>query len=127
MNAAAVKWAFSQRVAKAGDRLVLLALAYHATLQAGDAWPSVAAISQLSGLNRKQVIPALDRLERAGLIVDSGQRQGRTRQVKVYRLAWKGASQTPLKDAQLGTVKESPNLTPFPPPKEYPIGDTEEE
>ncbi len=102
MNTAASRWAWQQHAGRPSDKLVLLALAMHANVKSGLAWPSIAALSADTGMNRKQVIPALDRLEAAALIADSGQRQGRTRQIKVYRLCMNGPADGPL---------------------EYPIGD----
>ncbi len=83
----ALSWAAKQRVGKAADKLVLLALAERHNPESGVAYPSVAWLAEFGSLNRKTVIAALDRLEAAGLIADSGERKGKTLQIKAYRLA----------------------------------------
>lgn len=103
MNIAASRWAWKQFPARPADKLVLLALAYHAEVKTYRAWPSIAALVADTLINRKQVIPALDRLESAGFIQDTGDRMGRTRQVKVYQLM--------VEQSVSGTIEE------------YPIGD----
>lgn len=86
MNNAAVKWAASQQPPQAADKLALWALAHHAEVKTLRAWPSVAAICAFTGLKRKVVLASVSRLERAGLIEDTGDREGRTRQIRVFRL-----------------------------------------
>lgn len=87
MNRRAVQWAAEQRVPRPADKLVLWALAHHADLKAFRAWPSIAAMTAFTGLNRKQIIAGLDRLEASGRISDTKERQGRTKQIKVYLIA----------------------------------------
>lgn len=86
MSVAAVKWAIRQTPPKPADKLVLWIVA-DALNKDGEAYPSVAAIVAGTGLNRKMVIDSMARLQRVGLILDTGKRIGRTKQVKVWTLA----------------------------------------
>ena len=81
-------WAAKQRPGSASAKLVLLGLASCADAN-HCAHPSIQWLCDFSDLNRKTVISALQRLEDGmfPLIEDTGQRRGRTLQVKVYRLA----------------------------------------
>jgi len=87
MSHAAVDWASKQGTAKSSDRLVLWALADHVRKGTKSAWPSVAAICAFTQLSRQTVMDCLARLVDAGLIRDTGGRQGRTRQIIVWELA----------------------------------------
>lgn len=81
-------WAGKQRPGSASAKLVLLGLASCADAN-HCAYPSVDWLCEFGDLNRKTVIAALQRLEEGmfPLIEDTGERRGRTGQVKVYRLA----------------------------------------
>jgi hypothetical protein len=81
-------WAGRQRPGSASAKLVLLGLASCADAN-HCAFPSIQWLCDFSDLNRKTVIAALQRLEGGmfPLIEDTGERRGRTCQVKVYRLA----------------------------------------
>ncbi|MCW2395871.1 MULTISPECIES: DnaA N-terminal domain-containing protein [unclassified Sphingobium] len=70
------------------------------------AYPSIDWLCEFSDLNRKTVILALQRLEGGllPLIRDTGDRKGRTRQVKVYQLAANEGGAAGAKDAENGTV-----------------------
>jgi len=80
-------WAAKQRPGSASAKLVLLGLASCADAH-HCAYPSVDWLCEFGDLNRKTVIAALQRLEEGlcPLIEDTGERRGRTKQVKVYRL-----------------------------------------
>jgi hypothetical protein len=82
----ALAWAAKQRTGSSGTKLVLMGLAECAGRKDGLAFPCVAELVEFSSLNRKSVIANLDALESAGFISDTGDRMGRTKQVKVYRL-----------------------------------------
>lgn len=86
-------WAAKQRPGSASAKLVLLGLASCADAN-HCAFPSVQWLCDFSDLNRKTVISAIQRLEDGmfPLIEDTGERRGRTGQVKVYRLAAADAS-----------------------------------
>lgn len=78
-------WAARQQPDRPLDKLVLIAFADHAD-KAGECFPSVAALCEWTGCDRKTVMKSTASLEAAGLLLDTGRRCGRTRQVKVYRL-----------------------------------------
>jgi hypothetical protein len=82
----ATYWAAKQQPARPLDKLVLIAFADHVDKVTGECFPSVAAICEWTGCDRKTVMKSTASLEAAGLLVDTGRRCGRTRQVKVYRL-----------------------------------------
>lgn len=93
-------WAAKQRPGSASAKLVLLGLASCADAN-HCAYPSIDWLCEFGDLNRKTVIAALQRLEDGmfPLIEDTGQRRGRTGQVKVYRLnlntaGWEPGAQT---------------------------------
>lgn len=86
MSFAALAWASKYRAGKAADKLVLLAYADRHNEETGCAYPSLAWLCEFSSLNRKTVIEAVGRLEQAGVLTDTGERQGATKQVKVYRV-----------------------------------------
>lgn len=88
MSWEAQAWAARQKCGSSSAKLVLLGLASCAGAD-HCAYPSVAWLCEFGDLNRKTVIAALQRLEEGmfPLIVDTGERKGRTKQIKVYRLA----------------------------------------
>ena len=86
MSFDALAWAGKCQPGSAPRKLVLLALADRHNTEEGVARPSIAWLSEWTGLNRKTVIASLDALEAVGLISDSGMRTGKTGQVKAYRL-----------------------------------------
>lgn len=86
MSFAALAWAAKQKTGGLATKSVLLALANYAD-EHGCAYPSTAAIAAFGEMDHKTATTALDRLVEAGLIADTGEREGRTKQVKVYRLA----------------------------------------
>lgn len=86
MSWEALSWAAKCRVGRAADKLILLGLAERHNPESGYAYPSVAWLADFGSLDRKTVMAALDRLEAANIISDSGERAGKTLQVKCYRL-----------------------------------------
>lgn len=86
MSFAALAWAAKQQPGNLAAKMVLLALANVAD-EHGCAYPSTAAIAEFGSMDHKTATAALDRLAAAGLIVDTGEREGRTKQIKVFRLA----------------------------------------
>lgn len=85
MSFDALAWAAKQKPNNLAAKMALLALANYAD-ERGRAYPSNAAIAEFGDMNPKTAIAALDRLEALGLIIDSGQRAGRSKQIKVYQL-----------------------------------------
>lgn len=74
------------RPAYAADKLVLWALADAANDKTLLAFPSNAAVVEFTGLERKRVITSLARLASMKLIEDTGERIGKTKQVRVWRV-----------------------------------------
>lgn len=94
MSSEALAWAFKQDVKPSSVKFVLVALCECAHYRTGLIHPSIDHICEITGLNRKTAIAAVAELERLSLLTDTGERVGRTRQIKVYR-------------AEIGTVPES--------------------
>lgn len=86
MSFAALAWASKATPGSAPRKLVLLALSDRHNTEDGLAWPSIKWLVEWTDLNRKTIITALQDLEAAGFIADSGVRKGATMQVKAYRL-----------------------------------------
>jgi len=86
MSFAALAAVSRMRAGSAAEKLVALAYADRHNEESGCAYPSLAWLCEFSSLNRKTVIAAVIRLEQAGFLTDTGERQGNTRQIKVYRL-----------------------------------------
>jgi len=81
---AALAWASKQNVGRASDKLILLAYADRHNEETGCAYPSIAALCEFSCLDRKTVIASVGRLEALGLLTETGDRVGNTKQIKVY-------------------------------------------
>jgi hypothetical protein len=94
MSFQAFAWAVTVHPGSAAEKLVLLGLADRHNTEHDAAYPSTAWLVEFSGLDRKTVVAALDRLEAAGLISDTGKRVGQTKQVKVYSLALESLPKT---------------------------------
>lgn len=88
MSWEAQAWAAKQKTGSSSRKLVLIYLASFANAN-HEAWPSQKRLVEETELDRKTVIEALQALEDGmfPLIEDTGRREGRTKQVKVYRLA----------------------------------------
>lgn len=84
-QAIATSWAFSQPVDSSSERLILVALASFAD-QDGRVGLSHAEICQITGVDRKTSINAVLRFVGAGLLIDQGERTGRTGNIRIYRL-----------------------------------------
>lgn len=92
MSLDASKWAWSVEIPskkggalKALKKLVLLSLAD----RAGEdhcAYPSMARLISDTEMDRKTVLKIIEELIEDGLIFDTGERKGKTKQVKVYQL-----------------------------------------
>ena len=83
-------WKIRQKQKKGGSikplkKLVLLSLADRAS-EDHCAYPSVARLVEDTEMDRKTVLKIIDELIEDGLIIDTGERKGRTKQVKVYQL-----------------------------------------
>lgn len=78
-------WAFELNLKPATSKFILVALADNADDQ-GRAFPSIGSLASKTSLDRKTVISAIGQLEQLGLLRDTGERVGKTGQVKVYQL-----------------------------------------
>ncbi|MEG1235746.1 MAG: helix-turn-helix domain-containing protein, partial [Acinetobacter sp.] len=83
-------WKVRQKQKKGGSlkplkKLVLLSLADRAS-EDHCAYPSMARLVEDTEMDRKTVLKIIEELIEDGLIVDTGERKGRTKQVKVYQL-----------------------------------------
>lgn len=103
MSWPALGWAAKQKPGRVADKMVLIALADRHNEETDLAYPSIAWLAEFACLDRKTVVAALGRLEDAGLISDSGERVGKTKQVKAYVLHLNG------------TEKGSPKTEPLQP------------
>ena len=99
MSVAAINWAFEQAIKPATHKFVLVALSNFADSE-GSVWPCILTLENMTGLNRKTIFEAMASLEESGLIADTGQRKGKTGQVKVYRIALQGRQDTTPKQYQ---------------------------
>jgi len=110
MSFDALAWAAKAKGIRPAEKLVLLGLAECASREGGLAFPSIAALIDFSGLNRKTVIGALSTLVERGLIAETGDTVGKTSQIKVYRLIMERVpKKEPLDSPENGTLsaKES--------------------
>lgn len=86
MSIDALNWALKDvRCASSSAKLVLLIYANFANDQ-GRAYPSNETLTKLSDLNSKTVRAAVALLEEAGHLIDTGERTGRTGQIRVYQV-----------------------------------------
>lgn len=86
MSWPALAWASKCHVGSASEKLMLLAYADRHNEETGCAYPSIEWLTSFSCLNRKTVIASIAKLEASGLLSDTGERMGRTKQIKVYRV-----------------------------------------
>lgn len=110
MSFPALAWASKYRAESGAIKLVLLGYADRHNEETGCAYPSVAWLCEFSSLNRKTVIAAVAKLEAAGILTDTGGRQGESKQIKVYRLHMETVpktGQSPKRDSPKKSVKQS--------------------
>ena len=124
MSVQAITWAMQVAAGSATRKLVLLTLANFAN-ESGEAYPTYETLVRVTELNRKTVASVLAGLEADGLICDTGDRRGTTRQVVVYRLGMAPSDRVevpksrratvpktePLKSTENGTVNSTENGT----------------
>jgi|GEM_PF-6126735 len=95
--------AFGASLKKSSHKFILVALADYAN-EVGEAYPSTETICSKTSLDRKTVLAGLSSLSDLGFIEDTGQRKGKTGQVKVWHLSIaKGNKNSPKN----GMLKES--------------------
>lgn len=120
MSLDATIWAWKQRIKKnphasrSAVKIVLVSLADRAS-EDHTCFPSISRLELDTELNRKTILAAIRHLAEVGLITDTGERKGRTKQVKVYRLVGvRGREEIPLatpsdteKSTKNGTVENN--------------------
>lgn len=122
MSNAALNWAFTAKVSRSCDKFLLVALANYADDE-GVCFPSQSRLVEDTALDRKTVIAGVRRLVETGLLLDTGNRVGATRQIAVYRLNFEPETppstvpnKEPLNAPTNGTV-ETNGMVPYFPPK----------
>jgi len=119
LSVEAITWALSQPVPQSSTKFVLVVLANHANAD-HVCWPSMKYVCESTGQDRKTVLTNIHRLKQLGLIEDTSNRSGQTKQIIVYRLCVERVPKTeqsqkrnstvfPVKQAQnsLGTVPKT--------------------
>lgn len=86
MSVEAITWALRQPITHSSAKFVLVVLANCASGATQEAYPSIAYLAEATGQDRKTVVANLARLLEWGLIEDTGERRGTTRQIIVYRV-----------------------------------------
>lgn len=84
MSRIATNWVWKINL-KASQKLLLLALADRAD-EHHCCYPSIQRLSNDTGLDRKTICRQINQMIADGLIIDTGERKGATKQVKVLRL-----------------------------------------
>lgn len=117
MSSAALAHAIKTDVPAASAKLVFLLLADVANSEDGNAYPSIEYLVKYSGLDRKTVIKAVAGLLEWELIIDTGEKRGRTKSLKVYRIAgFEPAtkySMPPASSPKNGTGSKTGEAVPF--------------
>lgn len=90
MSIAALKWVIDDAEAPTAHATLVLIIYANFANENGRAYPSTETVVKKTKQNVKTVRAAIDALELAGLLVDTGKRVGRTGNVKVYALGMEG-------------------------------------
>ena len=85
MSNEAITYVMGLTIGNSSRKFVMIALANYANAD-GEAYPSCAALEQITEMNRKTILAATRSLCDSGFISDTGQRKGRTGQVIVYKI-----------------------------------------
>jgi len=85
MSSEALSWAFKSDVKPSSVKFTLVALCECANYQTGKIFPSIKHLCQITGQDRKTVISNIGKLVTEGWISETGERVGRTGQIKVYQ------------------------------------------
>lgn len=118
-------WAFQQKL-KSSVKFVLITLCNYADAE-NRLWPSISDLVEKTCMDRKTVMAAIDTLEKNGYLIDTGERKGRTKQVKVYFIDMNSTGNGTVKESQKrnsienGTVPNFPSKSTVFPAKEYQI------
>lgn len=104
MSVQAINWAFSLQI-RSSAKLVLLAMANKTTDDLS--FLCIKSIETYTSLDRKTIFRCLADLEKAGLIIDTGEKRGITGQIKVYKLTVPKAEQFPKRNGSVFPSKQS--------------------
>ncbi len=85
MSLEATIWAWKQQGLRPAEKLVLLSFAERAG-EDHTAFPSARRMKLDTGLDRKTILAAVNKLVELGLLADTGERKGKTQGVRVFRL-----------------------------------------
>ncbi len=109
MSRIATDWVWRQEIKPATLKLILLAVADRADEQ-HRCFPSIERLVADTGLNRKTVLTGLNSLTESGLIIDTGERRGKTGRVKVYQMTIGNETvpkAEPLNSTEIGMVPKT--------------------
>lgn len=106
--------AFKAEIKPSSLKFVLVSLADYAN-EEGEAYPSVQTLCNKTCQDRKTVLSNLKKLVERGIIFDTGDRKGRTKQIPVFRLSIGTIKQSQKRDAlsnspENGTVPKTGQL-----------------
>jgi len=96
MSFTALAWASKQKTGGMATKAVLMALANFAD-ENGCAYPATSTIADIGEMDHKTATIALDKLasgDELAFVEDTGERVGRTKQIKVYRLRFERSPET---------------------------------
>lgn len=85
MSIQALSWVFGQDIKPSSLKFLLVGVANYADAHSR-LWPSIDRLVKITNQNRKTVISGLNELEKRGYLVDTGERVGTTKSIKVYML-----------------------------------------
>lgn len=86
MSSEALAWVFKQNIPSASVKLTLIGLCECANFKTGRCFPSIDHLEEITSQNRKTIIGNIAKLMAAGVVEDTGERVGKTRQIKVLRI-----------------------------------------
>lgn len=107
MSSEALSWAFKQDVKPSSLKFTLIALCECANYKTGRINPSIAHIAEITGQDRKTIIANIAELQRRNLIADTGDKVGRTGQIKVLQAVIEAVPKTEQYQKRNSTVSPS--------------------
>jgi biotin operon repressor len=109
----ATRWAWKIQSIRPLHKLILLALADRANSD-DTAWPSYELLTTDTGVDRKTTWKAIKSMKAAGLLVDTGERKGKTGQVQMLRLIGVSRRSDEVKESLKGNDSENGTVPFFP-------------
>jgi hypothetical protein len=104
MSSGAIDWAWQQDVRPATLKLLLVAMGELANHESHQCYPSAAMIEQMCGMNLKTIPAAIQKLVDLGYLTDTGERVGRTGQVRVFLFTFLGE-----RNPKTGVFRKTPD------------------